>query len=189
MSQALLVRKKLVKAVDAIQAAVLMLALMGPISLLAQTVPQPGDTKRLEVAEELSESLANDLLTLSVAARDRDIDLIAEYFPAQVAGKALPSSPTQTRTQVKWVGVHGWESPQKMIATASQPNTPKKEFIASWSSFLDHFSEIEDARFKVKEANFDPKAQAVLGAAEPTAVLGASGRACLLYTSPSPRDS
>ena len=181
MSQSLLVRK-LAKAANAIQAAVLMLALQGPISILAQTIPQaPSDTKRLEVAEELSESLANDLLTLSVAARDREIDLIAEYFPAQVAGKALPSSPTQTRTQVKWVGVHGWEPSHKMIAAVNQPNTPKKEFIASWSSFLDHFSEIEDARFKVKEANFDPKAQAVLGAEEPTAVVGASGKARIAF--------
>jgi hypothetical protein len=70
MSQALLVRKKLAKAVNAIQAAVLMLALQGPISILAQTVPQaPGDTKRLEVTEELSESLANDLLMLGGKSR------------------------------------------------------------------------------------------------------------------------
>src|SRR5688572_13484240 len=170
MFQALTFRKKFAKTAIAIPAAVLIFALQWPISIVPQTAPQaPGDTKRLEVTEELSESLANDLLTLSVAARDRDTDLIAEYFPTQVAGKALPSSPTQTRNQVKWVGIHGWEPLQKIIAAADQPKTPKKEFIASWSSFLDHFSEIEDARFKVKEANFDPKAQAVLGAEEPTA--------------------
>jgi hypothetical protein len=182
MFQALLFRKKFAKTAMAIPAVVLIFTLQWPIAIVPQTAPEAsGDKQRLEVTEELSESLANDLLTLSVAARDGDIDLIGEYFPAQVTGKALPSSPTSTKTHVKWVGVHGWEPSSKMIPTANQPKTPKKEFIASWSSFLDHFSEIEDARFKVKEANFDPKAQADLGAKEPTAIVGASGKARIAF--------
>jgi len=182
MSQALLSRKKFAKAAIAMPAVVLMFALQWPISVLAQTVPQaPGDTNRLETSEELSESLANDLLTLSVAARDRDIDLIGEYFPAEVTGKALPSDPTPTKAQVKWVGIHGWAPSSKIIAGADQLKTSKKEFITSWSSFLDHFSEIEDARFKVKEANFDPNAQAEHGAKEPTAIVGASGKARIAF--------
>ncbi len=42
------------------------------------------DHNRLETVEELSESLANDLLVLSVAARERDLPLTAEFFPAQL---------------------------------------------------------------------------------------------------------
>jgi len=41
--------------------------------------------------------------------------------------------------------------------------------------------EIEDARFKVKEANFDENAKAILGADEPTAVVGAKGRARIAF--------
>ena len=55
---------------------------------IAQTVPavrkiEPvkGD-RRLEIIEELSESLANELLELSVAERDRDLTLWREYVPA-----------------------------------------------------------------------------------------------------------
>lgn len=190
MFQALSFRKNLVKSLRSISAAVLIFALQGPMTIIAQTPAQgPGDTKRLEITEELSESLANDLLTLSVATRDRDIDLIGEYLPAHVAGKTLPSSPTQTKTQVKWVGIHGWESPSKTGKAGSTSGgvavdplkTPRKEFLAGWATFLDHFSEIEDARFKVKEANFDPKAEAVPGAGEPTAVVGAAGKARIAF--------
>lgn len=157
-----------------------------PTALLAQA---PGlssptaDTKRLEIIEELSESLANDLLTLSVAARDRDVELIGEYVPNLITGKILPSRPAPKKPQVKWVGTHLWETPESNIKVSSPAaaKTAKAEFLGSWAAFLYHFSEIEDARFKVKEANFDPKAQAVLGAEEPTAVVGAAGKARIAF--------
>jgi hypothetical protein len=152
---------------------------------------QTVDNRRLEIIEELSESLANDLLELSVATRDRDLDLTGEYFPALIAAKSFPSQPLATKTQVKWVGTHNWEAAEKGASVinassktaenAAANKISKKQFLDSWSEFLAHFSEIEDARFKVKEANFDEKAQAVLGAEEPTAVVGASGRARVAF--------
>lgn len=145
------------------------------------------DNRRLEIIEELSESLANDVLELSVAARDRDIQLTGEYFPASFTGKAFPARAMQTVDQVKWVGVHKWEPNPAFVNVAGNAEDPKsstitsKAFLQTWSEFLDHFSEIEDARFKVKEANFDEQAQAVLGAKEPTAVVGAKGRARIAF--------
>jgi hypothetical protein len=112
---------------------------------------QKVDRNRLEVIEELSESLANDLLELSVATRDRDLQLTAEFFPVSIAAKPFPSRPTLIKN--------------------------------GWAEFLAHFSEIEDARFKVKEANFDETAKAVLGAEQPTAVVGATGKRASLFTS------
>ena len=146
--------------------------------------------RRLEIIEELSESLANDLLELSVAARDRDLSLTREYFPASIVGKPFPARPTETTGQVKWVGMHKWEAaaatiPVVTVARRSSDPGPgrvtSKAFLESWSEFLEHFSEIEDARFKVKEANFDDNAQAVPGAEEPTAVVGAKGRARIAF--------
>ena len=147
------------------------------------------DQARLEVIEELSESLANDLLELSVATRDRDLELTAEYFPALFSGKIFPSKPSQSKNQVKWISNHGWETSNKgaVIKTVSNPadksvgKITKKEFLVSWAEFLNHFSEIEDARFKVKEANFDDSAKAVMNAEQPTAVIGATGKARIAF--------
>jgi hypothetical protein len=136
--------------------------------------------KRLEVIEELSESLANDLLELSVATRDRDTELTAEFFPKQLTANAFPSRPTAAKNQIKWVSTHGWETAEKGVSTPAAKITGA-DFLKSWSEFLTHFSEIEDARFKVKEANFDEKAQAVSGAQQPTAIVGASGRARIAF--------
>ena len=155
-----------------------------------ETAARPGDTRRLEIIEELSESLANDLLELSVATRDGDLETTAAYFPALLTAKPFPSRPLETKTQVKWIGLHTWETPagnQSIVnASAASDGTgaarlTSKAFLKNWSDFLDHFSEIEDARFKVKEANFDEKAEAVLGAEEPTAVVGAKGKARIAF--------
>lgn len=167
---------------------------IGFSNILAQSVnqsPADADPQRLEIIEELSESLANDLLELSVATRDRDLELTAEYFPALITGKNFPSRPLATKSQVKWIGTRRWEMPVEKTTVAVKTSTkplessvlklPKERFLANWSEFLAHFSEIEDARFKVKEANFDEKAQAVLGAEQPTAVVGATGKARIAF--------
>lgn len=137
------------------------------------------DKSRLEIIEELSESLANDLLQLSVAARDRDLTTTAEYFPLQLAAKPFPARPTETKNQVKWVGIHNWETADRSAKETDKIS--EKIFLSGWSEFLDHFSEIEDARFKVKEANFAESAKAVIGAEQPTAEVGATGRARIAF--------
>lgn len=151
---------------------------------------KPVDTKRLEIVENLSESLANDILKLSVATLERDLDTTGAYFPAVFTAKAFPSRPLETKTLVKWIGIHKWEVPignSTLINAAAKSDDPgagkisSKAFLKNWADFLSHFSEIEDARFKVKEANFDENAQAVEGAKEPTAVVGARGRARIAF--------
>ncbi|MEQ1765566.1 MAG: hypothetical protein ABL984_20735, partial [Pyrinomonadaceae bacterium] len=170
-------------------------SMLGQTFVLAQQAvttkaPAGAEDRRLETIEELSESLANDLLTLSVAARDRDTEITREYFPAVLTGKIFPSRPTSTANQVKWVGMHKWEAAAPtlpVVPVAAKSNDPgagkvtNRAFLEAWSEFLEHFSEIEDARFKVKEANFDENAKAVLGADEPTAVVGSKGRARIAF--------
>ena len=170
-----------------IACALFLLAAAFPFGMPAQNIlpaanKQQVDRSRLEVIEELSESLANDLLELSVATRDRNPELTAEFFPKQLTANPFPSRPLPAKNQVKWVGTHGWESGGNKNASATAPTTTTSaDFLQNWSEFLAHFSEIEDARFKVKEANFDEKAQAVLGAEQPTAVVGASGKARIAF--------
>ncbi|HEY9402979.1 MAG TPA: VCBS repeat-containing protein [Pyrinomonadaceae bacterium] len=163
-------------------------------------MPAPERT-RLEVIEDLSESLANDLLELSVATRDRDLERTAQFFPARLNSAPYPARPLPLKDSVKWVKTHDWiaDAPDTVTVTrngtlppfkittpgseiAKTPRTmTREEFMSGWAEFLAHFSEIEDSRFKVKEANFDEGAQAVAGAKEPTAVVGAMGKARVAF--------
>ncbi|HZH32822.1 MAG TPA: VCBS repeat-containing protein [Pyrinomonadaceae bacterium] len=150
----------------------------------AATAAAPERT-RLEVIEDLSESLANDLLELSIATRDRDLARTAAFFPAKLNSAPYPVRPLPLKDAVKWVKTHDWATGAAESANAGANKTLRRmgreEFLADWAQFLAHFSEIEDARFKVKEAGFDEDAQAVAGAKEPTAVVGATGRARVAF--------
>jgi hypothetical protein len=154
------------------------------------------DPARLEVIEELSESLANDLLELSVAARDRDEAKTARFFAARITAAPFPSRPLAVKPSVKWIGTRAWSAGDGGAKTANAHAPSSRgangvaaavrgmsgaEFLRGWSAFLDNFSEIEDARFKVKDATFDDTARAVLGAKQPTAVAGSAGRARVAF--------
>jgi|GEM_PF-441448 len=155
------------------------------------------DRARLEVVEELSEALANDLLELSVATRDRDAARTAEFFPARLEATPFPSRPLPVKNLVKWIGTRNWEAEVPPTSTAKVATVPasvgapaeaksvrtvaREDFLRDWADFLGHFEEIEDARFKVKESSFDDAAKAVLGAKVPTAVAGSRGRARVAF--------
>lgn len=105
----------------------------------------------LEAVEDLSESLANDLLALSVAVRDRDVAASRTYLADAVLCAPLPVRPGALEPEVKWVHRHGW-SP---AAEGAERPVPRDEFLQQLGVLLDHFADIEDARFKVKEAQFE----------------------------------
>ena len=137
------------------------------------------ETARLETIEDLSESLANDILELSVAVRDRDLARAGEFFADTVLAPPFPAVPGEAKPQVKWVSLHDW-SVAPGANQAPRPS-PRAEILSALSAFLDHFSEIEDVRFKVKGATFDADARSVPGAAEPTAAPGAAGSANVAF--------
>jgi hypothetical protein len=158
---------------------VLALLLLAPACALAQSAPKVEvDPKRLEVIEELSESLANDILELSVATRDRDAEVTARYFPAQIEAKPFPAEPGPVKSELKWISSHAWSA---QATGVTQGTLSREEFLRGWNTFLYHFSEIEDARLKVKGATFDEKADAVLGAEVPTAIVGSTGKARIAF--------
>lgn len=162
-----------------------------------QNSTQDIDRTRLEIVEDLSESLANDLLDLSVAVRDRDLRGMAEFMPAKLSATPFPSKPLPVNEEVKWIGKHAWtattSSPRaKRREPAGNPETgngnaggarrtTQKEFLRAWQDFLAHFTEIEDVRFKVKEAFFDESAAVLSAARVPTAAAGSTGRARVAF--------
>jgi len=128
------------------------------------------------VIEGLSESLANDLLELSVAIRDRDLARVSEFFPERLTGAVLPAEPEPAEGTAKWIATHGWR------LVASEPgDVTREKIVARLSDFLGHFAEIEDARFKVKESVFDASARTIPGAKVPTAAPGSTGRARVAF--------
>ncbi|MFN2515162.1 MAG: FG-GAP repeat domain-containing protein [Pyrinomonadaceae bacterium] len=162
---------------------------------MAPATTQTIDRTRLEIVEDLSESLANDLLELSIATRDRDAKLTAEFFPRSLISSPFLCRPLAVKNDVKWIGTHGW-SAEAMTASpiaagrlnahgAGETDQPsemsREEFMRDWLVFLDHFSEIEDARFKVKAAAFDDHASSIAKAKVPTAMVGSKGHARVAF--------
>src|SRR5258708_4461021 len=110
------------------------------------SVPSPAsvDARRLETSEELSESLANDLLELSVATKNLDLEKPTQWFPDRFRGQPFPSEPSTLKPPVKWVASHSW-----IAKTASADGQiTSSDFLSGWSAFLHHFSEVEEWRFK-----------------------------------------
>ena len=148
------------------------------------------DAARLEAVEELSESLANDLLDLSLAVRDREAERVAEYVPAQLSATAFWSTPLPVMKEVRWVARHGWTADDHSSGHSSQRSArsravkhrmPREEFLGALFAFLDHFQEIEDARFKVSGAQFADSADVEMEANVPTAKVGSEGTARLKF--------
>lgn len=158
-------------------AAALVLLVTGTLAVAAPRGQQiPGTappSSRLEVIEDLSESLANDLLDLSLAIRDRDVERIGGYFAAAGAGEPLPTAPGPLAPELKWISSRAWMRQAKPDGGTLSRAARAAEF----GRLLDHFSVVEDARVKVRGAVFDDDAQSVPGSDLPAARPGAKGTA------------
>ncbi len=107
------------------------------------------DRSELEQTEDHSESLANDLLDLSVALRRQDLSQVAKYFAEDVEATTFPSQPKPLVPEVKWLARRDWdlsETPRRV---------GRDDLRESLQAFFSHFSHIEDFRLKVKHADFE----------------------------------
>lgn len=105
------------------------------------------DQLELERTEDLSESLTNDLLRLSVATRDRDAAGIAPHWADEVEIAGFFDGPSETEVLHGWLGKHDWQG-------SSVKRVTRAELLRRFTALLDHFDSIDDARFKVKRATF-----------------------------------
>jgi FG-GAP-like repeat len=129
-------------------AALLLAATPGP----AAVPEEPGyDAARLEIVEDLSESLANDLLALSVDLRDLDMEAAASYFADPLVADPLPRPAARTEPVRSWIARRAWSSP------GTETKLSRASFVAQLRTLLEHFSEREDVRLKVLDADFDPE--------------------------------
>ncbi len=112
------------------------------------------DKQGLDAVEDLSESLANDLLEMSIAVRDKDLESIGKFIANPIVARPLPGEPDSLVHELKWIYTHGWKQRHRTLESLS-----RTEFLRGWEEFLHHFSEIEDVRFKVKQATFNESQQ------------------------------
>jgi hypothetical protein len=114
--------------------------------------PSSEERRRLEDLEDRSEAIANQLLELSVLVRDGETDKVAEFFSDPAMTTPLPASATDPSPKVKWVHEHGWKfEPNKTARTG------RAELSKQWDAFLANFSELEDARFKLRASSFNDR--------------------------------
>ena len=137
------------------------------------------EVKGLEVSEQLSESLANQLLDLSVAVRDLNREQTASFFADSIAAAPFPSQPGPSKTDIKWISIHPWIAPG--ASPSSTSTISREQFLDEFFLFLSHFSSIEDVRFKLKLASFDDSAKADLASEVPTAIAGATGHSRIFF--------
>jgi hypothetical protein len=123
-------------------------ALVCGLAACTTTAPQTFDRQGLEDTEDLSESLANDLLAWSVDLRDRNYAGLGRFVADEVRTNGFPGSVPATEPVLKWIERRDWELPEATEIVA------RDAFVAGIESFLARLSEIEDARFKVKHAEF-----------------------------------
>lgn len=148
-------------------------------SLMGQSkVPAAAEPAVLEVNEELSESLANDVLDLSVAARERDLPKVSAFFSTDFQATRFPSQAGANKVEVRWIQTHAWTKAETLAGAGA---AARDVFLGDWSDFLAHFADVEDIRFKVKQSTFDADAKAVIGAKVPTAIAGATGKALIAF--------
>jgi hypothetical protein len=104
----------------------------------------------LDAVEDRSESLANDLIALALLAGDRQLEQMQSHFSDLVDTAGLPAGPAALEPEVKWLSRHGWES-----STDTEQQLSAAEMVTRLDLILDHFSELEDVRLKLKASEFN----------------------------------
>jgi hypothetical protein len=117
--------------------------LFGGAALARET---PVDAAQLQRIEDHSESLANQLHDLSLAVRERQIEKLAAHFSPALQATGWREQQGDGVQVVKWV--------YRKNIHKGPGGLDKAAFVDHWAQYLNGFSNIEDVRFKVKQAHF-----------------------------------
>lgn len=106
--------------------------------------PDRGVTGMVDI-EETTESFANALLDLSMAARQRDSKAISDFIAPRIESNGLPEHAEDPEV-IRWISRRHY----KVAAVVTEQS--REQFVASLGAFLNLYSEIEDVRFKVAKS-------------------------------------
>ena len=116
------------------------------------------DREDMVKTEDLTESLANFLLEFSGSVKSLQAPELLPYF-AETVELRLPDTDSSAHSEtIKWISYSHQELKENQVTKADQ-----KILAESWSGLLGLFSEMEDARFKIKESTFSPYENMMLG--------------------------
>ncbi|MCP3982339.1 MAG: VCBS repeat-containing protein [bacterium] len=108
------------------------------------------DRGGLERTEDLTESLANDLLAFSVEVRERNFDaVLGEYTAPAVRALPWPDSVPPTTELSPLVLHREWQVAGDAVELAGA------DWVDNLRAFVARFRSLEDVRFKVKGAKID----------------------------------
>jgi len=107
------------------------------------------DRKRMIQVEDLSESLANFLLEFSIKVTELDAPELLPFFDSEVELRLIPENVNSTPEKIRWI-----ESNHLELSSVDVQELNKNDLVEAWRHFLERFSELEDARFKIKDSHF-----------------------------------
>jgi len=118
------------------------------------------DLNRQEMieVEDLTESLANFLLEFSASVRSLQASRLLPYFSKKTHLRLPRTSSLDDLEKVKWISF-GHQDLKKGPSADADPKVIEKE----WDRLLANFSEIEDARFKIKDSHFSRTGDSATG--------------------------
>lgn len=116
------------------------------------------DQEKMIKTEDLTESLANFLLEFSGSVKSLQAPELLPYF-AETAELRLPETDSSSPSEkIKWIRYSHQVLKSRQVIKADQ-----KFIIESWAGLLGRFSEMEDARFKIKDSAFSLYENRMLG--------------------------
>ncbi len=108
----------------------------------------PLDVERLELQENLSESLANDLLAFSLAMRKADRQRFDDFWADTVSATPLPDTDPERHTIADRADKGAWSFGEMSEFT-------RDDYIDELWSLVERYESLEDVRFKVKQVDFN----------------------------------
>ena len=127
-----------------------LLALLAVLITIGCASPagDPVDVDQLEVQEDLSESLANDLLAFSLAMRKADRNRFSDFWNETVTATRLPGGDPERRVVAAGALKGAWAFDAEPVEFS------REDYVAALWSLVERYESLEDVRFKVKKVDF-----------------------------------
>ncbi len=106
----------------------------------------PDIPTQMESVEESTEHFANAMLDLGIALGKGDLDALRRSIPDPIEARTMTPDFVETTRDVDLIRGGNWGLAEETRSMTSE------DFVHETQSWLEHFSEIEDVRFKVKKS-------------------------------------